>query len=388
MTISHAAILAVAKGARDKSQVSGYTHNFYRYPARFSPAFAAGAIEAFTEPGDLICEPYMGGGTAVVQGLAMGRDVVGNDLNSLAHFVTKVKVTPLTRSEIRAITSWAEDIVPTLTYSQADWDVEAHLGAPETHNLHLDRGRFIKRVIAAGLASLGELPTRDAQDFVRCVLLRVSQWALDGRKTHTSLTAFRDRLSTQTIDMLAAMDLFSNALDTHEKRPRSYLRNGDAGDIDCMRVFSHQGRRARLCVTSPPYPGVHMLYHRWQVDGRRETPAPYWIAGRKDGEGSSFYNFGDRRASGIETYFANSLRTLTSIRGTLADDGVLVQLIAFNNPRTQLRQYLATMEEAGFKEFTGGRKRIWRRVPNRRWHATQQQRDHSSNEVVLVHIPA
>lgn len=33
-----------------------------------------------------------------------------------------------------------------------------------------------------------------------------------------------------------------------------------------------------LILTSPPYPGVHVLYHRWQVQGRKETPAPFWIA--------------------------------------------------------------------------------------------------------------
>lgn len=32
--------------ARDSRPVSGLTHNYYRYPARFSPAFAHAAIEA------------------------------------------------------------------------------------------------------------------------------------------------------------------------------------------------------------------------------------------------------------------------------------------------------------------------------------------------------
>lgn len=375
----------VATAARDRSPIAGLTHNFYRYPARFSPIFAEAAIEAFTEPGDLVCEPYMGGGTAVVQALAMGRDAVGNDLNSLSHFITKVKITPLTRSEANAVIAWAENVAPILSYTQTDFEVEEHLDAPETKNLELTRGRFIKRAIAAGLASLGDLPTRDAQDFVRCVMLRVSQWALDGRKTHTSLSEFRDRLSIEAIEMLAGMESFSAALGKHKNSPQSYLRNGDAGDIDAMPIFVEQNRRAKLVVTSPPYPGVHVLYHRWQVDGRRETPAPYWIAGRKDGEGSAFYNFGDRRAFGINTYFDNSLRTLKSIRNTLADDGVIVQMVAFGDPKKQLPQYLANMEEAGFKEYRSGGRRIWRSVPHRKWHANQQKKNHSSKEVVLIH---
>ena len=44
------------------SPVAGRTHSFYRYPARFSPEFARKAIEAFTQPGDTVLDPFMGGG--------------------------------------------------------------------------------------------------------------------------------------------------------------------------------------------------------------------------------------------------------------------------------------------------------------------------------------
>jgi hypothetical protein len=33
-------------------------------------------------------------------------------------------------------------------------------------------------------------------------------------------------------------------------------------------------RPPRLVLTSPRYAGVHVLYHRWQVDGRKEAPLP------------------------------------------------------------------------------------------------------------------
>src|SRR5207237_7520769 len=58
-----------------------------------------------------------------------------------------------------------------------------------------------------------------------------------------------------------------------------------------------------LVLTSPPYPGVHVLYHRWQIRGRQETPAPYWITGMTDGNGASFYTFGDRQEKGLTSYF-------------------------------------------------------------------------------------
>src|SRR5207244_2812370 len=50
-------VSALIEGARDASPVSGLTHNFYRYPARFSPRFVRAAIQAFTKPGDLVIDP-------------------------------------------------------------------------------------------------------------------------------------------------------------------------------------------------------------------------------------------------------------------------------------------------------------------------------------------
>jgi hypothetical protein len=71
--------------------VSGLTHDFYRYPARFSPLVARAAIECFTEPGDTILDPFSGGATSLVEGLALGRHAVGMDISRLAVFLANVK---------------------------------------------------------------------------------------------------------------------------------------------------------------------------------------------------------------------------------------------------------------------------------------------------------
>jgi DNA modification methylase len=72
----------IAPAARDEAPVSGYTHNFYRYPARFSPKFVRAVIKAFSEPGDLVLDPFMGGGTTLVEALAQGRSAIGVDIRS------------------------------------------------------------------------------------------------------------------------------------------------------------------------------------------------------------------------------------------------------------------------------------------------------------------
>jgi hypothetical protein len=49
---AHSKIANLVEAAYDCKPVNGLTHDFYRYPARFSPKFARAAIEAFTEVSD------------------------------------------------------------------------------------------------------------------------------------------------------------------------------------------------------------------------------------------------------------------------------------------------------------------------------------------------
>src|SRR2546428_1388087 len=88
-----AAQAALIAGARDPEPVRGLTHGFYKYPARFSPSFARAAIQTFTQPTDLVLDNHVGGGTTLVEALALGRHAVGVDISTLAEFVATVKTT-------------------------------------------------------------------------------------------------------------------------------------------------------------------------------------------------------------------------------------------------------------------------------------------------------
>jgi hypothetical protein len=132
------------------------------------------------------------------------------------------------------------------------------------------------------------------QKFVRCALLRIAQWALDCREGVPPVHEVRARFMVIVDEMVEGARQFAKA-----------ARKGGCtrADVLCLHrsvVGAEDGPRVReigspaLILTSPPYPGVHVLYHRWQVLGRRETPAPFWIAGTLDGAGASYYTFGDR----------------------------------------------------------------------------------------------
>jgi hypothetical protein len=370
--------------AIDQSRVSGLTHRFYRYPARFSPKFAGVAIDLFSNPGDLVLDPYMGGATTIVEALVRKREVIGSDVNSLSMFLGRVKTTALTPQDRSALIAWANDIVPSLSYWFTPNDLSDYICERRTHNLNLPQARPIKKVIALALRTLDDkLPSTASREFARCALLNASQLFLNGRKSRATVEEFRTRVSAMAHEML-------NGLSEFESRASgctpTALLHCSAADLPSQEPFT-TGSRASLVVTSPPYPGIHMLYHRWQVDGRRESPAPYWMANCNDGRGNSFYNFADRDVAAEDMYFAESLKTLKGIRSVMKPDGVIVQMVAFRDPVRQLRKYLANMSSASFEEMRSSKwqKRLWRDVPSRRWHANHKGKLGGSREVVLVH---
>jgi hypothetical protein len=152
-------------------------------------------------------------------------------------------------------------------------------------------------------------------------------------------------------------------------------------------------KRPKLILTSPPYPGVHVIYHQWQVQSRKRTSAPFWIIGEPNGHTSSHYTFGDYRQQHQKKYFEIALQAFSSVRKIVEDSTTVVQLIGFSDPASQLPKYLDIMERAGFKEVAlehnsvGNIKRLWRTVPNRKWYVDANGK-FPTKEVVLVHKPA
>ena len=92
------------------ARISGLTHTFYRYPARFSPEFVKESILSLSLEDDVVLDTFMGGGTTIVESLANGRRAIGIDINPLAHFITKVKTTPLSLQDEETIKKWTENI--------------------------------------------------------------------------------------------------------------------------------------------------------------------------------------------------------------------------------------------------------------------------------------
>lgn len=390
--LSEDAQASLIDGARDAQPVRGLTHDFYKYPARFSPAFAAAAIKVFTKPGDLVLDPHVGGGTTLVEALAAGRQAVGVDISTLAEFVSDVKATLFSESELNILEKWSRDVGAVIDIHRPSTPIAQYVALGYYKHLdHPSRWR-LRKAIEQGLEFAAELGSPRLESFGRCVILRTAQWALDGRKKQPSVEEFRVAFAEYAADMVRGARELRAAVKSNGRNSVTVLRRSAAG------IETDQTMMAlptpRLVITSPPYPGIHVLYHRWQVDGRKEAPLPFMIANKLDGAGSSYYTMGDRKYPELATYFANIKATMSSVAALADRNTIIVQMLAFSELSWQLPRYLETMEEAGLTEvFLPSLKgeadgRLWRCVPGRRWYSDQRGATPGSKEVVLLHRKA
>jgi len=184
----------LVEAAGDATPVSGLTHNFYRYPARFSPKLVRAAIEAFTEPGDLVLDPFVGGGTTLVEAMVLGRHAIGADISSLATFVSEVKTTLYAEPELAALRRWTDRLGKAI-------DIFAPIRADSKYDdlgylRHMDGIATwrLRKANNQALSSAKRLGAPRLQAFARCAILRTAQWALDGRKKLPTINDFRDTL--------------------------------------------------------------------------------------------------------------------------------------------------------------------------------------------------
>lgn len=378
---------AFLRGVHARDRVSGLTHDFYKYPARFSPLFARAAIEAFTRKGDVVLDPFMGGATTLVEARVLGRVGVGLDINELSCFIAQAKTTLLSRADLTAIKRWTSWTARMLNIRREA--PRATSWADYQRNINTRQTWAIRKSLEFCLARLALLRNPQQELFARAVLLRTAQWALDCRRDVPSVGQFREAFISFRDEMIEGLLDFTSAV-AHQEHIDTVVLHRSAKGVEKDRGVRSIGV-PKLILTSPPYPGVHVVYHRWQVLGRRETPAPYWIANRLDGSGASYYTFGDRRRPRLQSYFENARDVFASLAQLSDANTIFVQMLAFSDASWQLPAYLGAMRTAGLEEIEAGDLanetdgRLWRLVPNRKWYADQRGTGGASSEVVLFH---
>ncbi|SRR6266498_95789 len=80
-------------------------HGYHRYPAKFIPQLVRRIIETYSEPNDLIGDPFVGSATTGVEAMRTGRRFWGSDVNPVALLISEAKCAALSPQKLDNV--WA-----------------------------------------------------------------------------------------------------------------------------------------------------------------------------------------------------------------------------------------------------------------------------------------
>lgn len=97
--VQHGAVIAV-RSKEDQRHI----HSLGRYPSRFFPDIPRWLISEFSEPGQVVFDPFMGSGTTAVEAMVARRHVVGSDISPYSCLLTSAKVSRPSEASLKEFT--------------------------------------------------------------------------------------------------------------------------------------------------------------------------------------------------------------------------------------------------------------------------------------------
>ena len=272
-----------------------YSHYLFRFPAKFHPPVAKALIERYSEPGDLVLDPFCGSGTLLIEAAILGRNAIGSDIDPVAVFVATVKshrlnVSSLESSAARLLSSIRSMRRPDTEYERrmfADIAETTYARSIARYSLDIPQipniFHWFRRYVLVDLARLRLLiegldaPRTHRRFFLLCfasIIRRASNAdpvPVSGLEV-TSHMKRQDALG-RVVNPFA---LFERAVATGLKDMSEYLDDvRKTSDIRVLRadatmLASRLNRTVDAIITSPPYHSAVDYY-------RRHTLEMYWL---------------------------------------------------------------------------------------------------------------
>jgi hypothetical protein len=256
------------------------THGLHAYAAKCPPPLVRYGLQYYSKPSDLILDPMVGSGTALVESRLMGRNAVGYEIDPLARLIAQVKSKEIGEDEIERaqlhVARRAASDLALLRSSRVPASVRARAIPPDFPN----RDYWFDPDVATALTILshhiGEVKTTNkVRDFLwvafsSLILARTSvanaRDIIHSRHHHFNHPRPPDvlgRFELRVTQMRKQMADFRQLCQTTAVRTTAQARLGDA------RRLNMSAESVDLVFSSPPYataldyPRAHFLAVPW-----------------------------------------------------------------------------------------------------------------------------
>lgn len=226
-----------------------YTHGFHTYPAMFIPQVARRLLLNYSQKGDTICDIFCGSGTALIESRLLGRNSYGIDLNPLAIFLAKTKITfidpkILSREYLKLL-----DRIKKIKNNEIE--------KPQFYNLNFWFKEKVITELAKTKKAIREINNKNIQNFFMVAFSETARKASNTKSGEFKLVRMRkEELEKHNPNVL---EIFRKRVETNLKGMEEYYKDIDkktwAKTIygDSSKDNGIKENSIDCIITSPPY---------------------------------------------------------------------------------------------------------------------------------------
>ncbi|MBA7475609.1 hypothetical protein ES707_10981 [subsurface metagenome] len=272
-------------------------HSLHKFYGKLIPAIPAWAIAYFSEPGDLVLDPFCGSGTTLVEAVLAGRKVIGIDLDPLSILISKVKTTPISPDDL--------DESLSKLINQLSSDKNANIQYKIPVFTHVDINYWFSYDVQKDLAlikgNIDKIQDLNIRQFFLVVLSSIVRKVslADPRLIKPSRNKYLER-EKENFDVFITFATAARSKLSAMSRLVNHIQNNDSYDnLSCevllgdARDIADTVKDINLIVTNPPYMAA--------VDYVRVNKLEGWWTGVLDNyETLSTQTIGSEKVKSIE----------------------------------------------------------------------------------------
>lgn len=233
-------------------------HTFHAYPCKFPAFIPREIIKKYAEKGDIICDPFVGSGTTLLEATLLGYSSIGNDINPLSCLLSKVKGKPVDKKLLDKIDIFFAGLLE--NYKKTKTVKEYYYKSIE----HWFQKNVIRELsfLKENILKIKEQDLRDLLLIVlSSIIVRVSNQESDTR--YAAVEKELKDYETIKIFIEKAKEIKKAYLD-FVKKTKNKKTNIEILQLDSRNLSTIKDNSVDLIITSPPYANTYdyYLYHK------------------------------------------------------------------------------------------------------------------------------
>jgi len=250
------------------------THDYHPYFAAFPPELVKRLLLRYSKEGDILLDPFMGGGSAIIEAFIHKRNAIGIDISEFSKFIVKGKVTPfiINNDELKSILSQIDkDIInhKMKAYKNFNYPI------PDVTNIDTWFSIESKYDLAIVLYHLKKVKNRKLRNFLTLAFSSIIRKVSNAKNAQQHLCRKKNKKIPQTLP------LFRDKVKLITKQMKEYVNLlGELSEHKLPKLYAYDIRKmdeiidaesVDIVITSPPYgtgskyTNIYKLHFEWLV---------------------------------------------------------------------------------------------------------------------------